>query len=38
VLDPTPTPTLTLITCTNWDTQRLIVIGDLVGAQLLTGD
>ncbi len=38
VLDPTPTPTLTLITCTNWDTQRLIVIGDLVGAQPLTDD
>lgn len=38
VLDPTPTPTITLITCTNWDTQRLIVIGDLVGAQPLTGD
>jgi sortase A len=38
VLDPTLTPTLTLITCTNWDTQRLIVIGDLVGAQPLTGD
>ncbi len=37
VLDPTPTPTITLITCTNWDTQRLIVIGDLVGAQPLTG-
>ena len=38
VLDPTPTPTITLITCTNWDTQRLIVIGDLVGAQPLTGE
>lgn len=38
VLDPTPAPTITLITCTNWDTQRLIVIGDLVGAQPLTGE
>ncbi|MGB9754648.1 MAG: sortase [Roseiflexus castenholzii] len=38
VLDPTPTPTITLITCTNWDIQRLIVIGDLVGAQPLTGE
>ncbi len=38
VLDPTPTPTITLITCTNWDTQRLIVIGDLVGVQPLNGD
>lgn len=38
VLDPTTTPTITLITCTNWDTQRLIVIGDLVGAQPLTGE
>lgn len=38
VLDPTLAPTITLITCTNWDTQRLIVIGDLVGAQPLTGE
>ncbi|MGQ9829546.1 MAG: sortase [Roseiflexus sp.] len=36
VLDPTPMPTITLITCTNWDTQRLVVVGDLVGAQPLT--
>lgn len=30
VLAPSPTPTLVLITCTNWDTQRLIVVADLV--------
>lgn len=33
VMDPTPTPTLTLITCTNWDTQRLVVVADLVDAR-----
>jgi sortase A len=33
VMDATPTPVLTLITCTNWDTQRLIVIADLVDAR-----
>ena len=32
VLDPTVTPVLTLITCVNWDTQRLIVVADLVSA------
>ncbi len=32
VLDPTPTSVLTLITCVNWDTQRLIVVADLVSA------
>lgn len=32
ILDPTPSPVLTLITCVNWDTQRLIVSADLVGA------
>lgn len=36
VMDPTATPVLTLITCTNWDTQRLIVIADLVDARPLT--
>jgi sortase A len=36
VMDPTPTPTLTLITCTNWDTQRLVVVADLVGARPLS--
>jgi sortase A len=35
VMAPTPTPVLTLITCTNWDTQRLIVIADLVDARPL---
>lgn len=33
VLAPTDTPTLTLITCTNWDTQRLVVVADLVDAR-----
>lgn len=32
VLNPSPTPVLTLITCVNWDTQRLIVVADLVSA------
>ncbi|MEN9936145.1 MAG: hypothetical protein RLZZ387_2724 [Chloroflexota bacterium] len=36
VLDPTPTPTLTLITCTNWDTQRLVVVADLADSQPAT--
>lgn len=31
VIDSTPTPTLTLITCTSWDTQRLLVVADLAG-------
>jgi sortase A len=35
VMDPTPTPVLTLITCTNWDTQRLIVVADLTDARPL---
>ena len=29
VMDPTPTRVLTLITCTAWDTQRLVVVADL---------
>lgn len=33
VLDPTTTPTLTLMTCTNWDTQRLVVVADLVDSK-----
>lgn len=33
VLDPTPTATLTLMTCTNWDTQRLVVVADLVDSK-----
>lgn len=32
VLNPTLTPVLTLITCVNWDTQRLVVVADLVSA------
>lgn len=38
ILDQTPTPVLTLITCTNWDTQRLVVVADLVAAKPLAGD
>ena len=33
ILDPTLEPTLTLLTCTNWDTQRLAVIADLIASQ-----
>lgn len=33
VMAPTPTAVLTLITCTAWDTQRLIVVADLVDAR-----
>lgn len=33
VLDPTPTAVLTLMTCTNWDTQRLVVVADLIDAK-----
>jgi len=33
VMSPTSTPVLTLITCTNWDTQRLIVVADLISAR-----
>jgi sortase A len=29
---PTEQPQLTLLTCTNWDTQRFIVIADFIGA------
>ena len=36
VMSPTPTATLTLITCTNWDTQRLVVVADLVDARPLS--
>jgi len=32
VMFPTEQPQLTLLTCTNWDTQRFIVIADLIGA------
>ncbi len=33
VMNATPTPVLTLITCTNWDTQRLIVVADLISSR-----
>jgi sortase A len=33
VLDSTPTPVLTLMTCTNWDTQRLVVVADLIDSK-----
>lgn len=36
VMDQTPSPVLTLITCTNWDTQRLVVVADLVDARPLS--
>jgi sortase A len=35
LMAPTPTPVLTLITCTDWDTRRLVVIADLVGSRPL---
>jgi LPXTG-site transpeptidase (sortase) family protein len=35
ILDPTLDPTLTLLTCTNWDTQRLAVTANLVDSQPL---
>lgn len=35
VLDPTPTPVLTLMTCTNWDTQRLVVVAELIDSKPL---
>ena len=37
VLDPTSGATLTLLTCTDWDTQRLIVTADLVESKPLHG-
>lgn len=33
VLDQTSTSVLTLLTCTNWDTQRLVVVADLVDSK-----
>ncbi len=33
MLDPTSNATLTLMTCTNWDTQRLVVVADLVDSK-----
>jgi len=35
VMLPEDTPMLTLITCTNWDTQRLIVVANLVSGEPL---
>jgi sortase A len=37
VLDPTPKPVLTMMTCTNWDTQRLVVVADLVDSKPIPG-
>lgn len=37
VLAPTDTPVLTLLTCTNWDTQRLVVVADLVDSKPIPG-
>lgn len=37
VLAPSESPVLTLITCTNWDTQRLVVVADLVASKPSTG-
>lgn len=37
VLDPTTTPQLTLITCTNWDTQRLVVVATLLDSKPTPG-
>jgi sortase A len=33
VLDPSATPVLTMLTCTNWDTQRLVVVADLIDSK-----
>ena len=33
VIAPTNTPILTMLTCTNWDTQRLVVVADLADTQ-----
>jgi sortase A len=37
VLDPTPRPVLTLVTCTNWDTQRLVVVAELIDSKPIPG-
>ena len=37
VLDSTPKPVLTMMTCTNWDTQRLVVVADLVDSKPIPG-
>ncbi len=36
IMFPTLTPTLTLLTCTNWDMQRFVVIADLVDSAELS--
>jgi sortase A len=36
VLDPSASPILTMLTCTNWDTQRLVVLADLIESRPLT--
>jgi sortase A len=33
ILDQTMSPVLTMLTCTNWDTQRLVVVADLVDSK-----
>ncbi len=37
VLDATPKPVLTLMTCTNWDTQRLVVVAELIDSKPTPG-
>lgn len=37
ITSPTPSPVLTLITCTDWDTKRLVVIADLVDSRPVQG-
>jgi sortase A len=37
VLEPSTAPVLTLMTCTNWDTQRLVVVADLIESKPLPG-
>ena len=37
VLESTPMPVLTLLTCTNWDTQRLVVVADLIDSKPIPG-
>jgi sortase A len=38
VMYPTPTPTLTLLTCTNWDLQRFVVVAELVDSAPRVGN
>lgn len=37
VMFPTEQPQLTLLTCTNWDTQRLVVVADFIGTAATPG-